>query len=347
MNITLFKDLLLRPESQLLDFKEKSFDFKGNRDIEDAKLIKDILSFSNTIRNESAYIIFGVRNKPGINELVGLPEFPDDAILQQKVKDKIYPKPVFKSCTYIYDGLLFGIIEIPVYPYQLPLSVSIKQKSIEIGKIYFRRGTSNSEATGIEIIEINEWLKDLKIKTIEITLDEQISNLTRELSNKKIALSQSLPNCLSFSIKAKNKEFERFCYSEITGYNNFNEYKDDVSHRVINVMATPQAIELNPNFSLSSDALLSAMSKYEYFTEERFFIPKSITEIESVISWLTEKKDKALASFQIDDKEMFPESKRVNGKVTLYMGLGSFSHMYERIRNVALKQLLNTQRRAI
>lgn len=34
-------------------------------------------------------------------------------------------------------------------------------KGLETGKMYYRNGTSNTEANGIDAIRINDWLKSL------------------------------------------------------------------------------------------------------------------------------------------------------------------------------------------
>uniref|UniRef100_UPI0030D934FC AlbA family DNA-binding domain-containing protein n=1 Tax=Zunongwangia profunda TaxID=398743 RepID=UPI0030D934FC len=67
-----FENLISKPEGSTLDFKKKIYDFRSNSE-ESAKFIKDVISFSNTIRNESSYIIFGIKDKPdGTLDLIGL-----------------------------------------------------------------------------------------------------------------------------------------------------------------------------------------------------------------------------------------------------------------------------------
>lgn len=346
MNDKLFETLTNSPESSILDFKEKCFDFVGNKEQEDAKLVKDILSFSNTIRERSAYIIFGITENQGKIEFKGITSFPDDAILQQKVKDKIFPRPKFRSYPYVYRGLTFGIIEVPIHAHSEPLSSSVKMKGVEIGKIYLRQGSSNSDATGREVIEISKWLESLQIKlTSSNILSSQLIDAIVVLSDRNQALSVGLSLCIGLAIKLNNLDFERFCYLELTGYTEaFDQYGSHADHRVMEVVATPLSIQLSPNFSLSGDALLKHMLTKEHFSEERFFFNKSINEVEGAIVFLKEKNDKALATYEIDDKIMYPESERVKGKVTLYMGLNMFNNMYERIRKIALKHLLDTQR---
>jgi hypothetical protein len=336
MTTEIFERLIKNPESTVLDFKEICYDFSGNKETEDAKLVKDILSFSNSIREDSAYIIVGIKEELGEKKLLGLSGFPDDSILQQKVKDKIYPRPKFKSYTFKFKDLIFGIIEIPIHGHTEPLASSVKLKGIETGKIYLRRGSSNSEATGREVIEISKWLESLQIKMRSSgLLSDQLTQAVSGLTNRTIPLSTSLAICIGLAINLKYSNFEEFCYLELTGYTkDFDQYGEPAEHRVMNVIATPMSVELNPNYSLTSDALLKHMLTLEHFSEERFFFNKSINEVEGAISWLKVKNDKALAAYEIDDKIMYPESDRIDGKVTLYMGLTMFNNLYEKIRKL-------------
>ncbi|MBS1526281.1 MAG: putative DNA binding domain-containing protein, partial [Bacteroidetes bacterium] len=159
-----FEDLLTKPEGRIIDFKEAFYDFQSNADKADASLVKDLLAFSNTVRKESAYVIFGIRNNPnGQNIKVGVTNLIDESILQQKAASKISPAPQFSFEPLPYQGMVFGILEIPVYPHERALIATGKFKGVETDKVYIRRGTSNSEATIQEIDRIKDWLADLKL----------------------------------------------------------------------------------------------------------------------------------------------------------------------------------------
>jgi len=194
MDSSLFEFLLFQPESTVLDFKEMPYEFDRNKDNEDAKLVKDIISFANTIREEKAYIISGVRDDNGSNVCVGITNFTDDAILQEKVKDKVNPKPIFASYPFEYKGLKFGIIEIPVHPYEHPLGVTVKMKGCEPGETYFRRGSSNSKADSSQIILTNNWLKLLSAKSIPLPAK-------RFYDPPKIYLERTVTVCLIHQLK--------------------------------------------------------------------------------------------------------------------------------------------------
>lgn len=162
MDDKLFEYLLSKPETKIIDFKKDTYDFSKNKDVEDAKLVKDILSFANTIRTETAYIIAGVTIDKGNKTLYGIAGMLDDASLQQKVKSKIQLTPHFLSYDFPYKGKIFGIIEIPVYAYTQPLWPIVAMKGCEVNKVYHRVGSSNTEAKADEILEISAWLTQLR-----------------------------------------------------------------------------------------------------------------------------------------------------------------------------------------
>jgi hypothetical protein len=70
--------------------------------------------------------------------------------------NKAFPNPVFSYYTFKYSDKQFGILEIPIRKYSEPISPTIKMRGLEPGKIYFRRGSTNSEANGREVITINK-----------------------------------------------------------------------------------------------------------------------------------------------------------------------------------------------
>ena len=118
-----FEALLLKSESTNIDFKLKQYNFKADQDkTETAKFIKDIISFCNTIRTESGFIVFGIGvNSDGSKNLIGLDENVDDSIFQEKIKNKVSSNPVFSYSSIMYLGKTYGIIEIPVVKYSEPI----------------------------------------------------------------------------------------------------------------------------------------------------------------------------------------------------------------------------------
>jgi predicted HTH transcriptional regulator len=120
MTTELFEQLLnQRNENIILDFKKSFYKFtegadKNIKDLEDGKFIKDIISFYNTKRESEAYIIIGVEHhKDGKKTLLGLDEYYDNAKLQDKIKDKVNPIPIFEYSIFEYKGKDYGIVTIP------------------------------------------------------------------------------------------------------------------------------------------------------------------------------------------------------------------------------------------
>src|SRR5690242_6663842 len=93
-----FEKLLSSPESDTLDFKRDLYDFSGSSADEKArkrgKFLKDIVSMKNTRRTASAFIVLGVgRKADGSNDLVGISGPVDDADLQGKFPEWVFPHP--------------------------------------------------------------------------------------------------------------------------------------------------------------------------------------------------------------------------------------------------------------
>jgi len=153
MNDFLFSELLIRCESDDLDFKMEQYDLDGNdkptKDIKRAKFVKDIISIANTPRTGNGYIILGV-NKHVDNtfDLVGIDKHYDDAMLQDKIKDLVYPIPTFNYESFCYNALTFGIITIPIDINKGPFfpRVDVGGDLLRRNQLYFRRSSQNSEA---------------------------------------------------------------------------------------------------------------------------------------------------------------------------------------------------------
>lgn len=154
----LIMELLSKDEGvSIIDFKSKAYHL--DNDHYKALFIKDVICMANTPRDGSAYILIGVRRKPdGSKEIVGVKEHPDDANLQQLVNSRVRPVPKFQYRAVQYKGAKLGILEMfprrggpfmPTWGYENKLRQNV---------IYFRRGSSNSEARAEEFREIVDWM---------------------------------------------------------------------------------------------------------------------------------------------------------------------------------------------
>jgi len=127
-----FEEILSKSESSILDFKAELYDFSNDRDdIALAKFVKDVISFANTIREAPAYIIFGAKElQDNTKQKVGITKNIDDAIFQDKIKNKLYPIPNFNYSTKKINNLTFGILEFPIRQYEFPITSIVKLKGI-------------------------------------------------------------------------------------------------------------------------------------------------------------------------------------------------------------------------
>lgn len=157
MNTKLFNQILKEGESDIIDFKEKSY---FSNPVKTLDFLKDLLAMSNTVRTESAFIIIGINDNC---QKVGIPkeEILDPSKVQALVKDKVNTIPLFRSYPYYEDGLAFHIIEIPTCWYPAPCVPLKTSGSIERKEIYIRRNSSNEIANYEEIIKLEAWLKSL------------------------------------------------------------------------------------------------------------------------------------------------------------------------------------------
>lgn len=147
-----FVELLQRPESPTLDFKATVYDLSSD----DSKidLIKDVLCMANTPREETSYLILGVKKySDGRFDLLGLEKHLDDADLQSQFADRVHPIPKLSYQPVQHGSRSFGVIAIPPErrgPFMLAKALfdnTIHKNKLQRGKIYFRQGSQNKVAT--------------------------------------------------------------------------------------------------------------------------------------------------------------------------------------------------------
>jgi len=158
-----FSELLSRAESDTLDFKATQYDFSGSDDEKKekrAKFVKDILCLANTPKQSPAYIVLGVnRLRDGTNDLWGIAQHVDDAVLQDKVTGWLHPNPRFSYETVQYQGKSYGLITIPAAREMGPF-FCIGDGVGDIltpNRLYFRRSSKNAIASPEEQRAIYAW----------------------------------------------------------------------------------------------------------------------------------------------------------------------------------------------
>ena len=333
------ENILSRPESSILDYKEELYSFQYDKDLKNtSKLVKDVISFSNTIRNEKAYIIFGVvEKKDGSNIISGITNSIDDSILQDKVKDKVIPRPKFLYYELEYLEKKLGILEFPITKYEFPITPTIKLKGLEIGKVYFRNGSSNTEATGIDVIRINDWLKSLP-GTVVQNLNEDISSILKRLTLQKEKLSTILADILTLSKNYGLNELAKFCLAQIQGIR--HDEADNHKYRIQKVFISPSDVEINnqnPFFNITTQMIKKEMEENEYFFDYRILFNQPIAKIEELI---TKFKNNATGTFSVIKMSSQHMFKMGNYDIKVFIFEDTLTNLYSNIRQRIIDELM-------
>lgn len=156
------KELLQLPESETVDFKREPH--RLDNDHYKSKLLKDIIAMANTPREESAYIVIGVKSYPdGTKKFFDVSSHPDDSDLHPIMsKAKVEPQPTFLYQPLTVDGRSFGVIEIPIDE-KGPFYATCDYGVLKAYRLYFRRGTINDEADSNERKKIHKWFSKEEI----------------------------------------------------------------------------------------------------------------------------------------------------------------------------------------
>lgn len=211
--------LLNQPESESLDFKRELYGFADSDS--ESKFIKDILSFANTKRNSTSYIIIGVDiDKSGKKSMRDIKKQIDDSFFQSKIKDKVYPNPNFLWQQIEYNGHILGIFSIEPGS-QRPYSPSKDFGILRKREVYIRRGSTNSEANEHEIEEMyfdrlySFQLRNVKVQSL---LRSKLEEIRSKISNYEESLSNLVADCLSIAQELELEDDVLWLRSELTGY---------------------------------------------------------------------------------------------------------------------------------
>lgn len=169
MTINDFTKLISRAENETLDFKQEGYNLPGDRNA----FIKDVLAMSNTPREHSAHIVFGVRWTPEDgSDVIGISKQFDDVELQDAFgHGRIQPHPQFYYTPLKYNDLQVGVLEIPVGN-DGPYTAVKDYDGLQAGAVYYRRGTQNDRAVGTELRRIFTWFQSGNVGIPE----EQVEN---------------------------------------------------------------------------------------------------------------------------------------------------------------------------
>lgn len=193
--------LLYEEESNTLDFKQEQYRFSGATDQEKSELLKDILAFANSWRRTDAYILIGVKEKKGQrSELIGVSDHLDDANLQQFVNSKTQRPLDFSYKTIEFEGVMLGLIKIPVQ--KRPLYLKKDYGLLKKDSVYIRRGSSTTIATLDEVStmgsEINRHIESMASLEAFLVYGEHEEFVEKKchctLTNFKVPKAKDIPD---------------------------------------------------------------------------------------------------------------------------------------------------------
>lgn len=345
MTDEVFLNILNNPESSILDFKADLYDFSNDKDNSVlAKFIKDVISFSNTIREGAAYIIFGVKeNSDNTKEKVGITKNIDDGIFQDKIKNKLYPLPKISYYTKKLDGLTFGILEFSIKKYEFPITSTVKLRGVEVGKAYYRQGSTNTEALTLDIIKINSWLLSLPEIDFHESKQTLLSDFLKRLLTQKENLSEILPDIYVFAKSNNLTELKEFCEFEIKGIDVAN---DEVREKIHNenerykyrVMTIKVSLDkIAQTFHRTPEQLKQELSALKNFFDIPYFFKESIPAIETCL-----KKTDGFMTTTMGVKDFFPDYKE-NYPVYGYIFNSDLTSLYQNIRQNLIDLIMNSK----
>lgn len=340
MTLQQFETLITETESSTLDFKNELYDFQNDSNkVVTAKFIKDVISFSNTIRTNTSFIIFGIQEDDGKLILNGIKNKIDDAILQDKVKDKVIPRPSFSYSTVKYQEKQFGILEFPIQKYEMPIVPSVNDlKGLEAGKVYYRNGTANTEANAYDVIRINDWLKSLPpLTTNSSSLNEKISVCLKDLTKANKKLSEIITDLLEISKTHNLEELKQFCLDELQGLNSKDQ---DYPYRSQKVTFSWAKININPYSFLKPTVQIikKEMEENDDFFEGKIVLPHPIVEIEGYLATVENEPEASIATLQTDTQTLLGEGKKY--PMYIYLFPYNFINLYGNIRQKAIDILM-------
>lgn len=292
----MYEELLYANESSTLDFKREQYRFINEDSHVKSELLKDILAFANSWRNESAHILIGVEeNKDGKAKILGISNDLDDAQLQQFVngKTQIPVNFIYKNTN--LDGKKIGIIEIthtqrPVY---LKKDFGKLKKNI----VYIRRGSSTSEASPEEIFDMGKKEKEKSsIPNISISFsdDKDKKDLGNKLSSKVTGIelpnNKEIPDFLGESDRNKNNSLSsiyRDTFQIETKRPNKDYYRSLFDHYSVTMKLIRITFCVNNSSQVLASGVVISMlipESDDYFLIKEESIPKKINMYESNFS---------------------------------------------------------------
>ena len=182
LTIDQIRTLWMQGESNRLDFKRDQYLFDNAVDGHKAELLKDILSFANSFRNDPAYILIGVEElESKLGKIVGIEktEVIDDSKIQQFVNEKTNRIiPIETYTVECGDERVVQVLEIAPCLKNRPFY--LKQKNfaqLKQNDVWMRVGSASHIAVPEEICDMGkqevEYESSPKL-TVKFDIDNEI-----------------------------------------------------------------------------------------------------------------------------------------------------------------------------
>ena len=143
--------LLNMEEGPTLDFKRGQYPFVGASERDKSELLKDILAFTNSQRDDTAFILLGVEEVKGErSRVVGVGHHLEDADLHKFVSNKANRPVEFRYSQCRYEGKEIGALVIPIQ--DRPVYARRRYGIVQPDTVYLRDGSSTRSASPDEIV---------------------------------------------------------------------------------------------------------------------------------------------------------------------------------------------------
>ncbi|CCQ49084.1 helix-turn-helix domain-containing protein [Crocosphaera watsonii] len=183
---TLIESLLHQNEGTALDFKKEQYPFQRATDEQKSELLKDILAFANSWRQDDAYIVIGVEEVVGGRHIpVGTEDHLTDSRLQQFINGKTNREVKLAYEVHTFEDKKIGVIRIPKQ--ERPIYATRDYGKVRKRAVYYRLGSSTKIANPDDIARMG---RDFIQNTVTPVIDLQFADLQNR---------QHLGNCIEIS----------------------------------------------------------------------------------------------------------------------------------------------------
>lgn len=244
------QQFLYRSESESLDFKEMLPKLAELTDEKKSEILKDVLAFANSWRNDDAYILIGI--KPvmgGPHETPGMVEEPfDDAQLQQFINSKTNRKVALSYECVSFQGVQLGVISIPKQP--RPTFATAMFGKVQKHAVYYRMGSSTNIAKPDEIAAMGA--ADAIPAHASPTLDFQFADIEQRTPiGTEIAITCTSGTIAKLPDFGSDDQYLSFRRSML----NREYWREMASHMLFNRMVSPiSSVIANRGRSTAIDA---------------------------------------------------------------------------------------------